>query len=329
MSHRSMSRKPAQAGFSLPELMFAMLITMALMVIVFTIMRQNQSIFATETGVTSMNENIRAAVDLITREVQAAGTGLRGMTAPILGVDGEGDAGDRLVLLIGDPNAPIAEVRSNSPYPSGNTQVALIPPTGTTGPPNAPQYLDDRKKVRSLYQSGDRYILYNETRFVVVRISSTSVTSGGDILVNFRIDKSNPKPKFGDYRFRTAADSNGAFFAKLDGIVTYRYDKDAETLERRETEDGFVAVAHGIIGFQTRYRVLKADDTLGEPLDDPPTERDTVRSLVVTLKARTIDAEPDTANYRETAERIEITPRNMRLRRPAGEDAGPSKLAFH
>lgn len=324
MADRTTKRMPVQAGFSLPELMFAMLITLALMAIVFTIMRQNQSIFATETGVTTMNENIRAAVDLLTREVQAAGTGLRGMTAPILGVDGEGDAGDRLVLLIGDPNAPIAEVRSNSPYPSGLTQVALIPPAGTTGPANTPQYLDERKKVRSLYQSGDRYVLYNEAHFVVVRISSSSMTTGGDILVSFTVDKSNPKPKFGDYKFRTGADTNGALFAKLDGIVTYRYNKETETLERRETEDGFVAVAHGIIGFQTRYRVLNADQTLGEPLDDPPTERDTVRSLVVTLKARTLDAEPNTPNYRETAERIEITPRNMRLRQAAGEDAGPS-----
>lgn len=324
MADRTTTRMPVQAGFSLPELMFAMLVTLALMVIVFTMMRQNQSIFTTETGVTSMNENVRAAVDLLTREVQAAGTGLRGMTAPILGVDGEGDVGDRLVLLIGDPNAPIAEVRSNSPYPSGDTQIALIPPAGTTGPANAPQYLDDRKKVRSLYQPGDRYVLYNGARFVVVRVSSASVTTGGDILVSFTVDKSNPRPKFGDYRFRTSADSNGALFAKLDGIVTYRYNKETETLERKETEDGFVAVAHGIIGFQTRYRVLKADQTLGDPLDDPPTERDTVRSLVVTLRARTIDSEPDSDNYRETSERIEITPRNVRLRRPAGEDAGPS-----
>ena len=323
MSERTTPRNPAEAGFSLPELMLAMLVTLALMAIVFTIMRQNQALFATETGVTSMNENMRAAVDLITREVQAAGTGLRGMSAPILGVDGEGDASDRLVLLLGDPAAPIAQVRSNSPYASGTALIALIPPPGTSGPANAPQYRDDRGKTQSLYQPGDRYVLYNDSRFLVVRIASTSVTSGGDILVSCVADKSNPKPKFGDYRSRPGADSNGALFAKLDTIVTYRFDREAETLERRDTDDGFAAVANGIIGFQTRYRVLNADDTLSEPKDDPPTERDTVRSVVVTIRARTVDADPGTANYRETAERIEITPRNMRLQWPAGQDAGP------
>src|ERR1051325_8034475 len=65
----------AQSGFSLPELMIAITIPIVIMAIAFQVMRQNQNIFTTETGVTNMDENVRAAVDLMTREVQAAGTG--------------------------------------------------------------------------------------------------------------------------------------------------------------------------------------------------------------------------------------------------------------
>ena len=40
-----------ESGFSLPELMIAMAITISLMGIVFGVMRSNQNVFATETGV--------------------------------------------------------------------------------------------------------------------------------------------------------------------------------------------------------------------------------------------------------------------------------------
>jgi hypothetical protein len=202
-----------------------------------------------------MNENLRAAVDLITREVQAAGTGLRGMSAPILGVDGEGDHGDRLAILLGDPDAPIAQVRSASA-----TEVVLILPGGS----GALTYRDDRGKTTPLYAPGDRYVLYNDAHFVVVRVGTTTATPSGDVVVTFAPDKSNPRPKFGDYRFDPAADANGALFARLDEIVTYRYDRTTESLERRENHGPWAEVARGIIGFQVRYRALTAEQTLSE-----------------------------------------------------------------
>src|SRR5262249_868340 len=161
------------------------------MSVVFTLMRQNQGIYATQTGVTAMNENVRAAVDLLTREIQAAGTGLRGMSAPILGIDGDGEHGDRVAILLGDPDAPVAQVRS-----AGSFQAVLISPTG--GPLN---YRDDRGRVRRLYAPGDRYVIYNDAHFLVVRVGSASVSPSGDVAVSFAPDKSNPRSKFGDYRF--------------------------------------------------------------------------------------------------------------------------------
>jgi prepilin-type N-terminal cleavage/methylation domain-containing protein len=303
----------AQAGFSLPELLVAMVITVSLMAIVFSLMRQNQGIFQTETGVTSMNENVRAAVDLVTREIQAAGTGLRGMSAPILGVDGEGDNGDRLAILLGDPYAPVAQVKS-----VGVSQAAVIVP-GSAAPL---VYKDDRGRDRRLYEPGDRYLLYNGERFLVVRVGSASASPSGDVFVTFSPDKSNPRSRYGDYRFDPSRDANGALLARLDAIVTYRYDGETETLERRENHEPWAAVARGIIGFQVRYRSLGDGTSLGTPLDEPPADRADIRSVVVTLRARTPDAEKGSPQYRETAERFEVTPRNMRVVRDAGPDAG-------
>ncbi|HQR38594.1 MAG TPA: hypothetical protein PLF26_09345 [Blastocatellia bacterium] len=295
-----------------------MLITLSLMVVVFTLMRQNQVIFATETGVTSMNENIRAAADLLTREVQAAGTGLRGMTAPILGVDGDGEQGDRIAILIGDPSAPVAHVRT-SPISNGTTQVLLSSPAGATHVGAGLSYTDDRGKVQQLYQGGDRYILYNETHFSIVRVSSSTIRPDGDVLVSFAVDQSNPRAKYGDCKYKPAADANGALFARLDGIVYYRFDKDRQVIERRENHEPWADVASGILGFQIRYRTLGDDNTLSEPSDAPPIDRESIRSVVLTIRARTPDAEPGTPKYRETAERFEITPRNMRLPRSGGD----------
>jgi prepilin-type N-terminal cleavage/methylation domain-containing protein len=303
-------RRAPQRGFSLPELLIAMTITVTLMTIVFAAMRQNQDIFETESGVTAMNENVRAAVDLVTREVQAAGTGLRGMTAPILGVDGDGDASDRLAVLIGDPYAPIGTVRANAPGTNGVDSVAVTLPAVYVGQMS---YRDDRRKEQPLFEPGDRYVLYNGSQFRVVRVTGASRAGDSEVLVRFRTDPSNPKPKFGNYDYVHAVDGGGARLARLDTIVYYRWDQEKETLERRENHEPFAAVARGIKGFQVRYRVGEDAEPLSEPLDEPPTERTSIRSVVVTLRARTPDHEPDSPYYRETSERVEITPRNMRL----------------
>lgn len=307
--------RTAEAGFSLPEMLVAMLVTVSLMVVVFTLMRQNQGIFRTETGVTNMNENVRAAVDLITREVQAAGTGLRGMSAPILGVDGRGERGDRLAILIGDPYAPIAQVKT-----AGNSQATVVIPGALASGPLT--FKDDRGRERQLYESGDRYVIYNDDRFLVVRVAGASKSPNGDVVVNFSTDKSNPKGKFGDYRFKPSENTNGALLARLDDIVSYRYDGTTETLLRRENDDPWAEVARGILGFQVRYRTLAENGTLADAVDEPPVDREAIRSVVVTVRARTPDADKGTPNYRETAERFEVTPRNMRVVRDAGPDAG-------
>jgi prepilin-type N-terminal cleavage/methylation domain-containing protein len=304
----------AERGFSLLELMVAMFMTVVLMAVVFTLMRQNQGIFAAETGVTAMNENIRAAVDLLTREVQAAGTGMRGFSAPILGVDGEGERGDRIAIMIGDPDAPIAQVRA-----AGVSQVTLLAPPGVTAA--SLTYRDDRGKARPLYESGDRYVLYNDARFLVVRIGAATVAANGDVVVTFAPDRSNPRPRFGDYRFLHDAHATGALFARLDGIVYYRFDHETQTLERRENHEPWAAVARGILGFDVGYRSLTPEGALGEPVAAPPADREAIRSVVFTLRARTPDSEPGTPSYRETSERFEATPRNMRLPDVTGPDA--------
>jgi hypothetical protein len=300
--------------------MIAMVITLAVMSIVFALMRQNQNIFATETGVTAMNENVRAAVDLLTREVQAAGTGMRGMSAPILGVDGrsEGDLGDRLAILMGDPYAPVAHVRSTN----GSTVASLIPPPGAISDAGSLAYRDEKGKARPLYKPGDRYVLYNDSHFSIVKVEATEPSLSGDVVVKFAVDPSNPRAKFGDYRFDPLTDSSGALFARLDVLTFYRWDKDDERLERRENDDPWAAVARGIIGFQVRYRVTLDDGSLSEPLNDPPGDLEDIRSVVVTLRARTPDVATDSPYYRETSERVEITPRNMRIVKSRGNDAG-------
>jgi hypothetical protein len=312
---------PREGGFSLLELLVAMAMTLILMGLVFTIMGQNQGIFTTESGVTAMNENVRAAVDLLTREIQAAGTGMRGMTAPILGVDGEGERGDRVALIIGDPAAPIAQVKANAPESRGAGQFVLIPPAGLDA--KTLGYRDERGKERRLYETGDRYVVYNESHFTIVRVANVSTNATGDLVVTCAPDRSNPRPKFGNYAYDPQSDGNGALFARLDRIVYYRYDRETETLERRENREPWAAVAHAITGFQVRYRVLTPEETLSEPVDAPPEERSAIRSVVLTIRARTPRATPDSPHYRETAERVEITPRNMRLPRESGGETAP------
>ena len=86
--------------------------------------------------------------------------------------------------------------------------------------------------------------------------------------------------------------------------------------------DPWAEVARGIVGFQVRYRV-ESDEGLSEPLDELPDDRSDIRSVVVTLRACTPDVRRESPRYRETAERFEITPRNMRLPKSSGDDTSP------
>lgn len=69
-------RRSAQAGFSLVELMVAMVITLIVTGAIFGLLSGGQSSFKVQPERTDRQQNIRIAMDMISREVAAAGVGM-------------------------------------------------------------------------------------------------------------------------------------------------------------------------------------------------------------------------------------------------------------
>jgi Tfp pilus assembly protein PilW len=179
-----------EAGFSLVEITMAAALTIMLVGGIAYMLSQNQRIFVTEYGVTDMNQNLRTAVDLLTRDIQSAGAGFprgtsvsaRGNFAAIFYTNGANGAPDSILIINGDPFAPSADVDSraagsaefflNRPadvYVNGNGANAVFTyggPDGTT----YPIYRDFTTDPR-------QYIVYDDNHAMIFQVTSDAQQS--------------------------------------------------------------------------------------------------------------------------------------------------------
>jgi hypothetical protein len=96
-----------ERGFSLVEVLIALLITMSVMAGVFLLLQRGQSTFKREPEIADMNAAARTGLDLISRDLALAGY----YTPPNMAVmwsDGGGIAPDTISILYADPNFPIS-----------------------------------------------------------------------------------------------------------------------------------------------------------------------------------------------------------------------------
>jgi len=113
-----------QAGFSLVELLVAMLITLIVSGAIYGLMAGGQNAFRREPALVERQQNIRIALDLITRDLQNAGTGMLPATQVFsAGLDDFGPADSELIsgqkvdaleILLNDGSCPSLTVCSTS-----------------------------------------------------------------------------------------------------------------------------------------------------------------------------------------------------------------------
>ena len=70
-----MSNNPSESGFSLVELLVAMLITLIISGAVYGLLASGGSAFRREPELSERQQNIRSAMDMIVRDLSAAGLG--------------------------------------------------------------------------------------------------------------------------------------------------------------------------------------------------------------------------------------------------------------
>jgi prepilin-type N-terminal cleavage/methylation domain-containing protein len=118
-----------ESGFSLIELLVAMVVTLVVSGAIYGLLASGQSAFRREPELSDRQQNIRVAMAMIERDVSRAGVSLPAFTqAFALGGDGGGPAPDSLDIIAGLDNcAPLAVCKMTG----GATAVLELP----SGPP--------------------------------------------------------------------------------------------------------------------------------------------------------------------------------------------------
>jgi len=97
-----------QKGFSLMEVMVALLITMIVMAAVFVLLQRGQNSFRREPEVSDMNASARAGMERISQDLTVAGYNTPA-TMSIMWFDGGGITPDEVTIVYADPEIPISQ----------------------------------------------------------------------------------------------------------------------------------------------------------------------------------------------------------------------------
>lgn len=327
-------KRNSESGFTILELTVAALLTVGLVGAVSALLNKNQQVFITESGVTDLNENIRTAVDYVTRDIQSAGMGLPCPNSSFAGlyyIDGASGAPDQMLMVNGDPYAPNAYIDSQGSASASYT-FALPSEVTVTGSGSSAQftYLDQHAgQTKNLYQafstSNKYYICYDDTKAVVFAMTANGQYVSGKAQLSH--DTSNAMNRAGiygtriDQLFATPIDAGepnygSAQIAVLGGLVAYRVNQTTKELERTEDLTNWYGIARGVTDFQVVYRTVTG--TAASPINtitSTPANRTTIRAATVTISAETPDLPPGNKGYRQVVQTFEVAPRNLNLLR--------------
>jgi prepilin-type N-terminal cleavage/methylation domain-containing protein len=328
-----------QTGFSLIEMMIAMAITLMIVASVFQYLKQNLDIFAVEAANADLHQNFRASIDLLTRDIQAAGAGIPRFLGPIACKDGgttdpvngtpQMIAGrpipDEIFILYGDPDfVPVSVNNSSNGLPLPTSPNAVIDVAGTN------------------FTTGEFYIIYSGS----LNQSFNSVTPDDGRFSIFRVDSVDSivgKPS--ERRLTTSAltvsvpvpdnwpnmefPSGTSRVTKLDEFIHYRLNVNTNELERSVNGGEFIAVARHIRDLQFRYWIewLNNDgvtfssnwvDQVGATTDASgdltnQDNRGLIRGIEFFIEGEVVGREIAGQSQRRISQRLEVTPRNLVL----------------
>lgn len=129
---------PGQAGFSLVELMVAMVMTLIVSGAIFGLLTGGQNAFRREPELTDRQQNIRVAMDVIKRDVAAAGAGMVPFVQAFTNsLDGQGPANPSSVQTAGaiaGDETDVLEILTSS----GTCPAVILGPLGAPPPAAGP-----------------------------------------------------------------------------------------------------------------------------------------------------------------------------------------------
>ena len=302
------------------EMVLAMTLTMILTGVVFSLMRKGQQSFVVEGARSELNQNFRAAADLISRDIQAAVAGIPGFLGPLAGIDG-GTNPDVLMVMFGSSPTVFTPVDVTVP-PTGAT------PTITTATPIV-DFTSGDYLLYTVAQPQDNSVdISDYAEFRPFRLNLTSnpvvTITGGKVITPIAkgLNFDGQATSFWDITHNTPT-SNSLRIAKIDEVIQYRLLVASREFQRNRNNSGWVTIARGITDFQLKYKTERINSTTGvfessawedQILKSDVNNRALIRSVQVTLTARTqMGMDIDKQGQRFISDTFDVTPRNLAL----------------
>jgi type II secretory pathway pseudopilin PulG len=328
-----MKMKSHAQGFSILEMLVAMSITIGLTGTLFYFFKQSQDAFVVESAKTEMNQNFRAALDLMSRDIQAAGAGIPMFLGPIASKDGGGtnanpslNPPDAILVLFGNSSVTPVPVKAEASYPAPASAASTIYtdiPTTAFAPGNYILYTVAQAQTQAANMTDSaEFALFNLPSSSAI----TNLTSSGTVIGRQLTPTAFSLAPSGDATYwdhtMSFPSSSSLRVVPLDEVIEYMVDTTAMELRRNRNRAGWVAVARGISNLQIRYQVEAFDEAtesystswVNEVNQAATNNRALIRSVEITLFSRTqMAGAGDGQGQRYVSQTLEVTPRNLVL----------------
>src|SRR5262249_35399603 len=284
----------SQLGFTMSELLIAMMVFTLIIGAVAILVGKSQPIFRTEQGVSEMDQNARLLIDFMTRDIQQSkenALGLGPKFRSIYSYNGPEGKTDEVTIVSADTDTKIPAAAlplvaaSSKPFATGDGYVELLPNGATGSTPS--QVISPISADEELVISGTRSD--GSLQFDFIKAKSARLTSDGLIAVSFETVNHKgivPEVEFGQQY-------EGASYT-MRPVTIKRYfvdrstDKEHPTFSMQINDGQPIAISRNVVAFQLRYLEVYNDEVEGHWVKQQTFSHDykTV-ALEVTMTART------------------------------------------
>jgi prepilin-type N-terminal cleavage/methylation domain-containing protein len=314
-------REPSEQGFSMPELMIAMLVFTIILGSVVTLLVKSQTIFRAEQGVSEMDQNARLLMDFLTRDIQQSkenSLGIGGKFRSIYSYNGPEGKTDELTVVSSDTETKIPA--AGLPFIATSAKAFKVADHYVEITPNGAGHLNPAEVLDSI-EAEEEFVVSSvladgAVQFDFIKAKSIKLTNDGYLGLSF--DVVEHKGVESDIPFGSTYE-NGVYTLRPVTIKRYFVDKSdpehpALALSVNDSEP--FTIARNIVAFQLRYLEVKDGDIDGQWSSDQSLGREyNTIAVEVTLTGRTEIAEDP------QAERLVTMASVIRPRRIPGGDA--------
>ncbi len=283
-----------ERGYTLTELMIAMVVFTVVIGSVVTLLTKSQAIFRTEQGVSEMDQNARLMMDFLTRDIQQSrenALGLGSRFRSIYSYNGPEGKTDEITVISADtetklPSSALPLVSASNEKFSVNNGSAEVVPNGAA--------FREPRDVIPFIEQGEEFILSatqqdGSIQFDFVRVTGANLTQRGTIALSFdTVDHHGVTPEvaFGsDYE-------DGIFSLRPVTIKRYfidrKTDPDHPTFSLAVNDGEPLVIARNVVAFQLRYLEQMEGELDGVWVKEQNISREyKTLAVEVTLTART------------------------------------------